>query len=1034
MAKSLETLSPYELTSVEVDQLLRTNPDDARLKAHFTAEELHELRNLAGAAQQSTRGRKRVVYVLPGILGSTLGVTSGGNRDTIWLDPHSIRNGDLTSLAMRGRSRGRVEVYGQFPGLYTRLRWTLWWKGNDVRDYAYDWRLSIDELGAELLEAFDSEEADELYVVAHSMGGLVARSAYAQADAAMRRRIKRVIMLGTPNRGSFSVVQVLDGSNATVQFAGCLDEQNETEDLVSDIFRTLPSIYQMLPHRDVFSAIDLFDTDAWGEANPMGTRLREATDVQESLAPADDKFFLLAGVDQPTVVSASLNQEGRFDYQEHETGGDGTVPLDFALYDGIDSNTRTFKATHNGLVTSNDVINSAAEIIEHGRTQRGLALQTRRGEEVTTRGLTFAALQAGTCYGGRRGNAITDAEAVSFFRRGLISVPGDRLPAPGRQGNSAENEFEEYGRIRNLVVGRRSDFRLELELQHGDLFDVPVRAYVLGIFENVTPGGPARQVDELTGGAVTEFLERRLLNADMGRIFMMPVGRNPLLAEFVVFAGLGSYSQFRSDPTSAASVQKFVARNIVRTLIQSGIDELAMLPVGASSGADVRSTIDNLFQGFVEAVRNGTRQQKFRRVVMCESDDARYEEMREHVLRRSTTSNTLKDVEITIDEVEYGDRNKSRSHRQLITGQEQPVYLTVRMPEGFDSSKGSSIVRVESSLLTSGGKATVFNRAKDVNRRELDDLFATLDELKENPGTKFDVEDFGRRLCELIFDREIREAMANEAILDKHLVVIHDSAASRIPYETMLSGDDFPVLGEGLTRRYLAENLSVTKWLRKVGPSEEMKVLLIFDPTDDLPGAEKEGIWIYDVLRKLPGVKVEIRREEKATLSKVREDLNSGEFDVMHYAGHSFFDPNDRANSGLVLADGVLRGSDLLALERLPALVIFNSCESARIRRRDAENGPSVQRQLRENVGVAEALFRGGIGQFIGTYWPVDDSAAEVFARTFYGSVLGRDEETASVGQAVAAARRAVHEVHSYEWANYVHYGEPHFQLRTRSP
>jgi len=1042
MPDSLDRLSAYELSSEEIDDLLRTSPDDPRLREHFAEAEIREFSARARSARGPRRRGDRVVYVIPGILGSTLGTVSGGSRNTIWFDPHSIREGEVSQLRLTAASRRRIRAFGQIPAIYTRLRWQLWWEGNDVRDYAYDWRLSIDELGAELRDELAAEESDEIHLVAHSLGGLVARSAYAQADPATRDRIRRLIMLGTPNRGSFAAVQVLDGTNATVQFVGCLDETQDAEELVENVFNTFPSVYQMLPHQDAFGGLDLYDRSTWSEPKPIGTKLAEAIEVQQSLAEADDKFVLFAGVGQPTAVDAKLNSDGEFDYEVDNVGGDGTVPLDMAVFGGIEQQTRIFEVTHNGLATDGDVAKAVGDIIEHGETDRGERYVARRSTSGPTRGLTAAALKAAACYGGRRGSGITDQEAIATLRHGLTSVPSDDLGTASVPTTAGVLGCGDYGKFSNLVVGRRTQHRLELELQHGNLFDVPVRAYVLGIFENVTPGGPAKYVDEITHGAVSEFIERRLLKGDMGRVFMMPVGRNPLLADFIVFAGLGNYSSFQSGSTgdeeeAAASVQRFVARNVVRTLIQSGIDELAMLPIGVSSGADVCSTIDNLFHGFVEAVKAGSDRQKFRRVVICENDATRYAEMREHILRRTTMSPDFDDVEITIDEVQYGDRSSRVRTRSLLTHQEQPVYLTVRMNDG--SNSGNSDWIVESSLLTSGGKATVFARSKSVPDEDLDELLSRLDVLNDRFAPPFDVESFGRDLTRLMFDDNLRMAMADKSIREKHLVVIHDAGASRIPWETMLNEVEFPVLGEGLTRRYFAENLSVTKWLAERSPREQLRVLLVFDPTDDLDGAEEEGEWIVNTLSSIPEIRVTVRREGDATVRRIKQDLNTGDYDVLHYAGHSEFKATDRANSGLKLADGTLRGSDLNTLERLPALVMFNSCQSARVRRSrqgtrqqsSRRSHTAVRDQLEEKVTVAEALFNGGIGQFIGTYWPVDDRAAEIFAKKFYADVTGNEQRApVSVGEAVAQARREVKKVHPYDWANYIHYGEPHFRLR----
>ena len=57
---------------------------------------------------------------------------------------------------------------------------------------------------------------------------------------------------------------------------------------------------------------------------------------------------------------------------------------------------------------------------------------------------------------------------------------------------------------------------------------------------------------------------------------------------------------------------------------------------------------------------------------------------------------------------------------------------------------------------------------------------------------------------------------------DRHLVVVHDAALSRVPWEVMAFSSDgaskrtrFPAAKEGLSHRYAADNLSVAKWLEE---------------------------------------------------------------------------------------------------------------------------------------------------------------------------------------------------------------------------
>jgi uncharacterized protein (DUF58 family) len=83
-------------------------------------------------------------------------------------------------------------------------------------------------------------------------------------------------------------------------------------------------------------------------------------------------------------------------------------------------------------------------------------------------------------------------------------------------------------------------------------------------------------------------------------------------------------------------------------------------------------------------------------------------------------------------------------------------------------------------------------------------------------------------------------------------------------------------------------------------------------------------------------------------------------------------------------------------MDSVPALVFFNACESGRLR---ATVNPL--RQLDRSVGFAEAFLRGGVANFIGTWWPVSDSAAAAFAATLYRE-LAKGESIGDALQHVA--------------------------------
>jgi CHAT domain-containing protein len=287
-----------------------------------------------------------------------------------------------------------------------------------------------------------------------------------------------------------------------------------------------------------------------------------------------------------------------------------------------------------------------------------------------------------------------------------------------------------------------------------------------------------------------------------------------------------------------------------------------------------------------------------------------------------------------------------------------------------------------------------------------------------------DMARFGTGLARLLLGPSVREGL--ETMADRPLVVVHDREASRVPWEALRIGNRHPALAQGVSRRYESEALTVARWRDNRAPDHRLNVLLVANPTGDLPGAAAEA----RALRGLFGtshVACDVLEGSTARRTRILEALATGRHDVLHFAGHGYFDADDPGRSGLICAGGnVLCGADLDGLGNLPALVFFNACEAARVRLRAASR--RAARALfgeRRSSSVAEAFLAGGVANFLGTHWPVGDAAALEFSTHMYQRLVAG----APLGTAVLAARQRVLGLDSIDWADYVHYGNPTFTL-----
>ena len=553
-------------------------------------------------------------------------------------------------------------------------------------------------------------------------------------------------------------------------------------------------------------------------------------------------------------------------------------------------------------------------------------------------------------------------------------------------------------------AGRRPRV-IELRLVRGSIVDADARALVLGVFSNVDPSGAAGAIDARLGGAIREFTQRRMFRAQLGQVFVLPCPPGALRAGFVLFAGLGDFDVY------GGRAGAFVAENVVRTLARSGIDDFATVLLGGGSGLGIAAALEPQLRGVLDGLRHADPGRVLRRVTLCEIDARRFAALARaaHRLAPRLSGDGL---ELRLRIVERPpSRRTAPGARPAVprTREVDPCYLLVSLRDA-----GRSGYEARASLLTAGAKAAVLSGTTTFTQRELQRVLRPVEDGSAAAG---DLPRLGRGLAQLLLARSVHDGLATMS--HRPLVIVHDREASRVPWETLHVGDGHPALGRGLSRRYEADGLSVARWREAREPGPRIRVLLVANPTEDLPGAAAEAQALRALLEE-HGASPDVLSGRAATREAVLDRLAAGGCDVLHFAGHAFFDADDPGRSGLLCAGGrVLRGADLASITNLPALVFCNACEAARVRRRER------RRAAQRSSGVAEAFLAGGVANFIGTHWPVGDAAALEFSIRLYRDLLAGTP----LGEAVIAARRRVFALASIDWADYVHYGAPQFRL-----
>jgi len=259
---------------------------------------------------------KNPIIIIPGLTGSEL--INSKTQEIVWFKAQRSKDDDIrlpiTSLNLSQNKDSlvpgdvirnvqllkilpEVEIYDkligalQIRGGYTEGKWdnpTVKGYEDTFYVFSYDWRLDNVENARLLVRKIEKLKQTlkrpnlKFNVIAHSMGGLIARYAAMYGDADLpsgkprptwigAKNFSKVFLLGTPNEGS---VQSLDALiNGFSYIGGGLNlpfVQNVSE---FDTF-TIPSIYQLLPHSGTMTAydenfkpieLDIFDAKTWDE-------------------------------------------------------------------------------------------------------------------------------------------------------------------------------------------------------------------------------------------------------------------------------------------------------------------------------------------------------------------------------------------------------------------------------------------------------------------------------------------------------------------------------------------------------------------------------------------------------------------------------------------------------------------------------------------------------------------------------------------------------------------------------------------------
>ena len=285
--------------------------------------------------------------------------------------------------------------------------------------------------------------------------------------------------------------------------------------------------------------------------------------------------------------------------------------------------------------------------------------------------------------------------------------------------------------------------------------------------------------------------------------------------------------------------------------------------------------------------------------------------------------------------------------------------------------------------------------------------------------------DLGLQLFDIVLPSDVEWELRDAGLF---LEFGTDEALQSYPWELLHDGDEFYCL-----KHFIGRYVNVSEGIAggakgpkvSLGPFNPLRALVVCvdkpPPVNgvalpSLPSAYQEMIAVGDTLTLL-GVDVVSLGNGGGTHDAVWKALSSGVYQIVHFIGHIYVDPDDPGLSGLVLQDKVMTASNVykfLSKKARPVLCFANGCESSRALADEVSFG---------KYGLARAILESG-AYLLGTRWKVADGPASLFAQAFYQALL---KDANPIGQAVTAARLACKKAFNDNpaWASYTYYGAP---------
>lgn len=944
-----------------------------------------------------------VAFLIPGIMGSRL---RAGNKK-IWAEKVRLFMGGMSDITIDADD---VEAYDLMGSAYADFVEELSLT-HRVIPFPYDWRRSILEAAEKLADQISAElesTSNPIYLIAHSMGGLVAHTVYNKHrdvwDTFIKREGSRLLFLGSPLRGSHIIPQVFLREEHFFKILHNIDIFHSQKELLQILTR-YPGIAELLPAKTKGNAaedgVNYFDKQVyeWMDASdtkfvqPTKTILKSAEMFSQMILSdpiPSKKVYYIAGQDDLTpsqllIQKKQDTEERRFKLLGTRKG-DGRVTWETGIPQNLIKAGQVWymEATHGQLCNEPRYFPAIFEILRNGTT-----------------------------------NKLPSKPPVERGEDKLVEMPVFE-PEVMRDNASWESQLVGSGRLIEEVSDRAEPIRIEVT--HGDLGN---SRFPVCVGHHLGDGivSAERVVNTYMEGRLSGYHAAGLYPGKLQTSLVVLNDHNHF--EGAVIIGLGEFGKLTKGDFEKSfahglvdlAMKKCELRKLTRKdgeVCEKELLGVSTLLIGSRyGGLSLYESVMSIMTAVNEANK------MIRAIGSCTVKQIGHVEIIE--LYEDIAISAARTIKDLLEDNRFRDFELADPILRKVSGRKQKIsnvhlsdwWYRLRITES--STEGDEGARpIEFISITDKARTDVL--VLPTQRK----LVESLVEAAVNTAR------YDRSLAQTLYTLTIPNEFKDFAADKRDLVLQLDKKTAVIPWELLhdpsVSGKK-PISIQGGMIRQLETRGIVNGMIRYV--KQDTAFVLgnpVTEDLPDLPGALQEAKAVEVQLRN-SGFIVTSSYEEKAMETVMK--LFEYNYRVLHVAGHGVVDPDNPMMSGVVLSDGIkITPAEISQMAEVPEFVFVNCCYSGAMASRSQEQNRHI---LAANLGTE--FIEKGVKAVVVAGWAVNDRAARTFAQELYAFML----DSLPFGEAVRRAREVVYENYgnTNTWGAYQCYGDQFFILRT---